>query len=67
VITDLAPLIEARRLLREKRSVDMIRKRLRTDFHLVSNEPDLVVAAAQALVQYEAQDPRDDGNISTPI
>lgn len=59
VITDLEPLVEARRLLRAKVGVDVIRERLRDDFRLESNEPDLVVAAARALVQYEAQDPHE--------
>jgi hypothetical protein len=57
VISDLEPLVEARRLLRDKVGVDVIRERLRADYRLESNEPDLVVAAARALVQYEAQDP----------
>ena len=57
VITDLEPLVEARRLLRDHVGLDAIRERLRDDYHLESNEPDLVVAAARALVQFEAQDP----------
>ena len=59
VITDLEPLVEARRLLRDKIGLDVIREHLRADYHLEGNEPDLVVAAARALVQYEAQDPGD--------
>jgi hypothetical protein len=56
VITDLEPLVEARRLLRDNVRVDLIRERLRDAYHLESNEPDLVVAAARALVRFEAQD-----------
>jgi hypothetical protein len=57
VIIDLEPLVEARRLLHDKVGLDVIRERLRDDYRLESNEPDLVVAAARALVQFEAQDP----------
>ena len=57
MIIDLEPVVEARRLLRDKVGVDVIRERLRDDFRLESDEPDLVVAAARALMQYEAQDP----------
>jgi hypothetical protein len=56
---DLEPLVEARRLLRDKVGLDVIRERLRNDFNLESNEPDVVVAAARALLQYEGQDPDD--------
>jgi hypothetical protein len=57
VISDLEPLVEARRLLHHKVGLDVIRERLRDDYRLERNEPDLVVAAARALVQYEAEDP----------
>ena len=56
MITDLAPLVEARRLLRDHVDLDQIRERLQHEYRLVSNETDAVVAAARALVQYEAQD-----------
>lgn len=64
VIVDFEPLVEARRLLRDHVAADMICERLRHDYHLERNEPDTIVAAARALLEYEAQDP--DGAADLP-
>ena len=57
MIVDLEPVVEARRLLRDHVDVAVIRERLQDDFRLERNEPDIVVAAARALMQFEARDP----------
>lgn len=57
MIVDLEPVVEARRLLRDNVELEAIRQRLRDAYRLESNEPDIVVAAARALMQFEAQDP----------
>jgi hypothetical protein len=54
VITDLEPLVTARQLLRQDVGVDAIVERLRDQYSLETSEADAAVAAARALVEYEA-------------
>lgn len=54
VINDLEPLVTARQLLRQDVGVDVIVERLQQQFSLETREADAAVAAARALVEYEA-------------
>jgi hypothetical protein len=54
VINDLEPLVTARQLLREGTGSDVTVEQLRHQYSLGTSEAEAAVAAARALMDYEA-------------